>query len=625
MPSAEVQIKSKMSISTDGVQTKAKQQGKKAGTAFSKQASKASKGLNLVGNKMLSGFKSFLQAGVIGTAIAGIGKIALDVFDNLTQSFSEKIKKSQAQFSALENEKQVNNDNYNQAKEYLKQLKELNDVQGLNMRSSGEMISLIDELQKKYGGLGFQIDAVTGKLTNLAEIEQKITSRHNAKQHEITLQQYQNIQHRAKISTNEIYKNGALPNTMAYWLNDQWNAMTGNLNTTNQGWQYHDMNLQGKKSFLEGKLLDAKTETEIDNISKQLTLVNQGLKLQNQIARMPLKDNTNLRLIDAERTKQMALQDQRNQSKEKFKYSLLRTDQEKMNYLNTQYGTNQQAIKNLQKINDDINDVQLQEDMKKWTNKRDQALNKFNATSDPKQKTSLKRDIQFYNNKITELQGELSKVAMNETDIEQLLNKQLSIQQQMEQIRNRQKNYFNDNITSLNNELQIQKLLLQGKYEQAQREKIIADLKKQGIDVKSAQAQQYINQATNSTQLLGKIRAENTLQEMGKNLYQSANSGDIKFRVQRAIENIEKQNGVKLSSTGKNYVQRLIKLQQSINDKTRYIPQYEVKTTELSARGGWKQGVSVTLNYDKTTAANTTRATQLLNEINNAIQRGGII
>ena len=112
---------------------------------------------------------------------------------------------------------------------------------------------------------------------------------------------------------------------------------------------------------------------------------------------------------------------------------------------------------------------------------------------------------------------------------------------------------------------------------------------------------------------------------MGKNLYQSANSGDIKFRVQRAIENIEKQNGVKLSSTGKNYVQRLIKLQQSINDKTRYIPQYEVKTTELSARGGWKQGVSVTLNYDKTTAANTTRATQLLNEINNAIQRGGII
>jgi len=33
-------------------------------------------------------------------------------------------------------------------------------------------------------------------------------------------------------------------------------------------------------------------------------------------------------------------------------------------------------------------------------------------------KTSLKRDIEFYNNKITELEAELAKVARNETDIE---------------------------------------------------------------------------------------------------------------------------------------------------------------------------------------------------------------
>jgi len=52
----------------------------------------------------------------------------------------------------------------------------------------------------------------------------------------------------------------------------------------------------------------------------------------------------------------------------------------------------------------------------------------------------------------------------------------LQIKQQIEAIEKRSTDYYKNNITDLETQLRIQKLILQGKYEEAEQARIIADL-----------------------------------------------------------------------------------------------------------------------------------------------------
>lgn len=182
---------------------------------------------------------------------------------------------------------------------------------------------------------------------------------------------------------------------------------------------------------------------------------------------------------------------------------------------------------------------------------------------------------------------------------------------------------------------EIAQAQLKGDYDRANMLKLINELKAQGINIdeKELQNNKAKYQALLDQRKLQKeLTLKQSLQDQGHALLNQAmkQAGFSKQAAQmEAIRNAEKLKGSKLTQIELDTVKKLSDLQQELNDPLNKLNLngLEIKTNELTARGGFSTGAVVppkdAVNQQIRDFAQ--RQVQILNNIYNTLKNGGVI
>lgn len=110
------------------------------------------------------------------TLLAAIGK---EVWDRLTISAEEYAESAKHASEAAQRELDKQKEQNAAADAYLSRMRELASAEQTGNSAKQETAQLLDTLQARYGDLGAVIDATTGKITNMAEVESRLNSERN--------------------------------------------------------------------------------------------------------------------------------------------------------------------------------------------------------------------------------------------------------------------------------------------------------------------------------------------------------------------------------------------------------------------------------------------------------------
>lgn len=171
-------------------------------------------------------------------------------------------------------------------------------------------------------------------------------------------------------------------------------------------------------------------------------------------------------------------------------------------------------------------------------------------------------------------------------------------------------------IDSMDEERAIQKALIQGDYARARQLKLEAELKKQGV-LRDPNAMTDINIRQSNSQSLSLYQA---LKEQSQSLLDKVvDPNDKQYATDRRIKDLQKQIGRSLTTSERWDVEDLVDLQFQLKElkrDTKSIKYGQVKTNEMSARGGFAGGVYVPQeDYAKITASNAQQQTALIQQI----------
>lgn len=171
-------------------------------------------------------------------------------------------------------------------------------------------------------------------------------------------------------------------------------------------------------------------------------------------------------------------------------------------------------------------------------------------------------------------------------------------------------------LDSMDEERAIQKALIQGDYARARQLKLEAELKKQGV-LRDPNAMTDINIRQSNSQSLSLYQA---LKEQSQSLLDKVvDPNDKQYATDRRIKDLQKQIGRSLTTSERWDVEDLVDLQFQLKElkrDTKSIKYGQIKTNEMSARGGFAGGVYVPQqDYAKITASNAQQQTALIQQI----------
>lgn len=227
----------------------------------------------------------------------------------------------------------------------------------------------------------------------------------------------------------------------------------------------------------------------------------------------------------------------------------------------------------------------------------------------PKKRLELEKQIQNL-----EKQGLQSKM------------KALQIQAQIQELQKRSSEYYKAQKNALDAQLQVQRLLLQGKNEEAEKQKLINSLKAQGIKAD----QKEIDAIMQKKKALQGVKLDRDLKKQGLNLLDSLKPQTRQTETEKRIRQIEEANGVKLDQSQRLKVATLVDVQFKMKEAERDKPNFsglEIRSNEMTAKGGFAGG-AVSPDADRVNAqirdyqANSYRTLQQIQRI---LQQGGVI
>ena len=204
--------------------------------------------------------------------------------------------------------------------------------------------------------------------------------------------------------------------------------------------------------------------------------------------------------------------------------------------------------------------------------------------------------------------------------------KQLQIQAEIKAMEDNAKEYYSKQNESLQQQLSVEKLILQGKYEQAEKLKLINDLKRQGLIID----QKQVDAILQKQKALKNIKVNEDINNFGKSVLDRYPQKSSDVSTQR-IKDIEKANQMTLSDSQKEKIKKLTKIQYDLGELEQIKPNFsslDIKTNQLTARGGFSTGAVVMADKDRINqqiANYNQRQTNLLNQIKNILQNGGVI
>ena len=250
------------------------------------------------------------------------------------------------------------------------------------------------------------------------------------------------------------------------------------------------------------------------------------------------------------------------------------------------------------------------------------------------QRSQVKKDaFMAAENESLEIQKMINEGRTEEAKALKLINEmkkqgvKLSQEEAAEIIKKRQEvasqTYYKDTIKDLENQIQIQQMINQGKTEEAQRQQVINELKKRGLAYDEAS----VNRIMELNRQLGSLNLRNRQKKEAESLYNRAlrsvgrsKEADEREALQRArdikgrdLTKAEEQNTIALV----NLTNRVTELSQELN-----LGDLSIKTNDLTRRGGFQSGAAVP-NVSRFELLSLERMNQINNTLRDIRQRMG--
>lgn len=624
--------------------------------------------------------------GLITAGITALVALGVKMWDKFTQSAEQYSQKVAIGAERAKKQQQDLNKAQAQDKGYLKRLQDLAKAENLSNAEKIQAAKLIDILNRSYSNLGLSIDMATGKIKGLDNAQMEMLNR----MQQLAIEKAENVVSSQENLTSDAVKNamgsggiwagynpinfGDPSKSLSVSLAHNWNnmalrngdkglkdlktsflssdavkklatqleitrkkaadlkaQMAQNPSTVTdadrerlqalQNEAKHTetlLKLQQKLEVSQSMIKAAKTGDDIAKWKKvqqeirKLITAYKNLKLQKDVVNKV--DSTPQIKYDAAKKQRQSIDRQIEQQTENQKYSGL-TKKQKIKF---HYQVETDLAAAIKKLNADLQTIEKSAQPKRARQKELQGKLAAGKISSKEQAELLKIDRELLAID-TRIEGVKKNISSRE--LERLRN-----QAKITEYEREVKKYYDDHKNNLNAEIKVQKLLNAGKNEAAERQKLINDLKKQGLTVDSKQLDLIMKKRKQLAGLKMKdafsSEAEKLLATVGKQV----NGKQAEF--QQRVADYEQKYGVKLSKSQKNAIQTLIDVESEIADMPKLsFKGMEIKTDELTARGGNAGGaVAPDKNAVNAQIRDYSRnQVKLLTDIKQTLKNAGII
>lgn len=539
----------------------------------------------------------------IGAALVALAAVCVTVWDKMTLSAEEyayKLSKVSAEATKTRQdlEKQQSADI-----SYMDRLQELSKIEINSNERKKEASVLIEMLTKRYGDLGIAIDSATGKISGLDIAQRKMLVKQTQARIKALQDEKKALEAQGRTQA-DVSISSILP---ASWLMKHSNAGLDIRKQVQNAIQNNDLETQIK---IFEKIRDTmNTQEDIDAIQKIIDLKKQEFEIQKQIKE--LQDSG----FASEKEQAEALR-KATQASKQAETAALKKEQEKKNK-EDQYNS---AVKIDEKIKFKQHD--FDEEKKKGDEiqqklddlqKRRQAILDANLND----RASQKYVEENFDPEIVDLQLQMEKSKTKQADIQREINK-------LEQV---SKDYYKNMLESLDNDIEVQKLKLQGLDEEAERQRIINDLKQKGLKVDQAELDKIMEK---KKELAGLMLAKDLNKQFDDLQHQAEKKfGNVKqAEIDKAKRDAREKKGSDLTDEEEKRIEKLVELQMKLNNFPQLSLQgLDIKTNSLTSRGGFQTG-AVETNTDRINnqIANYNKAQcDLLNQIKQEIAKARTI
>lgn len=629
-------------------EAKAKRSGEKLSKAVASGQAKTSTGFSNLKADLEDVKKGLEAAGVsadkfgkVAGALAGGGKLAAvaalasaagmalkKLWDRLTLSAGEYLKVQDAIYRDSKNKTDSELKQQGVDSGYMDSLQQLSQTETLSNEQKKYAVTLIQLLTKNYGDLGLAIDSTTGKITGLEKAQEvmlKKQSKRNLQNLETELKDISGLGEKRLemllVQMNKII--GFDP--IAEGLYQGFGITTGGVKDAQK--QISALSTEDQiKALTALRNSHIKTEEELEAVQKVIDLKKQQLEIEKQISSLKkngvlsdedlakkLKEAAEksratkaIQETEAEKKRGKTLAEQNAKARENFAYGRLETDSERLEFWEKKRNAELQKQGNLQTQNQTLqNKVYGDEGRIEYDKRRIEYLKKV-APNDPE---------------ILQLQGKVYKfdaerandglqIAKNENLIQESLAEQLKIETEIFKLKKRSQDFYKGAKDSIEQELEIQKLCLQGKFKEAEQQKILNDLKKQGLQIDLKEVQTIAD----LKEKMARFNVDKDLKNSFGKLADQLQPQTVSSVAQQRIKALEEANQVSLTDKQKKSVEKLVKIEFEMK-KIKSVDSFESITNDLTRRGGFKGGYSNNLDrIQQQIASNTKTSNELLKQ-----------
>ena len=612
------------------------QQAKKTGANIKSSMENAGKGfesVNKLGGKLGGVAKNLVEAftgalspiGLATAAIAALGTLAVKVWDMMTVSAEEYAMKAS---NAVEKANKNLEETFKQQEadsSYLERLKELSQAENMSNAMKMEAAELISLLTKRYGDLGISIDMATGKITGLDEAQRTFLKR----------QQQMKVD-AAKISVNaqKMVVDSATENAIgkrninAHVTPFEFGDATKSANVS-RAEKWNKGGLEGKLEVANDMMQNATSSKNIEKWQKLIIEIEKLMLAQKELNSIveygersekayaeALKKRSQQTINAATASHKQAAErskTSREQAQEKDHYESL-SNEDKISYKESE------SIKELEKRQDLTESIIANEEklksLKEKQKELESAAGKGNANVD-KEYVKVGDEIAKTNEAI----------AKAEAERQESLTKSYNIEKEIAALKKKSSDYYTSQKDSLNQEIDIAKMKLNGLNDEIAKYKLINDLKAKGITKDEAEIEAILKKQRE----LGALNLQNDLKSQGENLQLQAMkaAGFGKEAAQlEALRNAEKTKGSKLTKEEIAQVKKLSDLQYELSNMNMNVSLGRgTMTNELASRGGFASSVVTDSKTDINNQILTVQKAQeaILKQITAELKKIGVI
>ena len=612
------------------------QQAKKTGANIKSSMENAGKGfesVNKLGGKLGGVAKNLVEAftgalspiGLATAAIAALGTLAVKVWDMMTVSAEEYAMKAS---NAVEKANKNLEETFKQQEadsSYLERLKELSQAENMSNAMKMEAAELISLLTKRYGDLGISIDMATGKITGLDEAQRTFLK--SQQQMKVDAAKISvNAQRMAADSATESAL--GIRNINARVTPFEFGDATKSANVS-RAEKWNKGGLEGKLEVANDMMQNATSSKNIEKWQKLIIEIEKLMLAQKELNSIveygersekayaeALKKRSQQTINAATASHKQAAErskTSREQAQEKDHYESL-SNEDKISYKESE------SIKELEKRQDLTESIIANEEklksLKEKQKELESAAGKGNANVD-KEYVKVGDEIAKTNEAI----------AKAEAERQESLIKTYNIEKEIAALKKKSSDYYTSQKDSLNQEIDIAKMKLNGLNDEIAKYKLINDLKAKGITKDEAEIEAILKKQRE----LGALNLQNDLKSQGENLQLQAMkaAGFGKEAAQlEALRNAEKTKGSKLTKEEIAQVKKLSDLQYELANMNMNVSLGRgTMTNELASRGGFASSVVTDSKTDINNQILTVQKAQeaILKQITAELKKIGVI